>query len=115
MTRQKTQPTLDQLKDMPLGLLRAEIAQLCVDAAISDHAEVLADAEMLAMDPDPQPERIVELWNMLRGVSGGNPEEVCYCGDRRRDHLENGPCNLNGLGHGTITGDGWDDKCLKFR
>ena len=67
MSRHKTRPTLDELKKMPIGGLRAEIAQLCVDAAIADHAEVLADAEMLAMDPDPKPERIVELWNMLRG------------------------------------------------
>jgi len=67
MNRHKTRPTLDELKQMPLVSLRREIAQLCVDAAIADHAEVLADAEMLAMDPDPLPERIVELWNVLRG------------------------------------------------
>jgi len=66
MSRHKTRPTLDELKQMPLVSLRREIAQLCVDAAIADHAEVLADAEMLAMDPDPKPERIVELWNLLQ-------------------------------------------------
>ena len=65
--RHRTRPTLDELKQMPLGRLRSEIAQLCVSAAIVEHAEVLADAEMLAMDPDPQPERIVELWSLLRG------------------------------------------------
>jgi len=67
MNRHKAHPTLDELKQMPLGRLRSEIAQLCVSAAIVEHAEVLADAEMLAMDPDPAPERIVELWSRLRG------------------------------------------------
>jgi len=52
-----------------------EIAQLCVDAGLADNGEVLAEAEMLAMDPDPQPERIVELWNRLRGESGSTPYE----------------------------------------
>jgi hypothetical protein len=64
--KSKTRPTLDELKEMPLAHLRREIAQLCVDAAIADHAEVLADAEMLAIDPHPDPERIVELWSLLR-------------------------------------------------
>jgi len=49
-----------------------EIAQLCVDAGLADNGEVLAEAEMLAMDPDPQPERIVELWNRLRGETDVN-------------------------------------------
>jgi hypothetical protein len=75
MNRGKTRPTLSELKEMPVGLLRKEIAQLCVDAAIADHTEVLADAEMLGMDPDPSPERIVELWSLLRGESGSTPYE----------------------------------------
>jgi len=66
---------LDELKQMPIRLLRAEIAQLCVDAAIADHAEVLADAEVLAMDPDPKPERIAELWTLLRSESGSTVDE----------------------------------------
>ncbi len=75
MKRHKRRPTLDELKQMPVGLLRMEIAQLCVDAGLADNGEVLAEAEMLAMDPDPQPERIVELWNQLRGASGSTPYE----------------------------------------
>jgi phage tail protein X len=67
LMRQRTGPTLDDLKQMPLGHLRGEIAQLCADAGLADNAEVLAEAEMLAMDPDPEPERIVELWSRLRG------------------------------------------------
>jgi hypothetical protein len=39
-----------------------------MDAALADNAEVLADAEMLAMDPNPSPQRIAELWNRLRSI-----------------------------------------------
>jgi hypothetical protein len=67
MQQHKRRPTLEELKEMPTGLLRMEIAQLCVDSALADNGEVLAEAEMLAMDPDPQPEKILELWNRLRG------------------------------------------------
>lgn len=70
MKRQRRQLTLDELKEMPPGLLRMEIAQLVFDAGLADNAEVHAEAELLMMDPDPQPERIVELWNQLRGESG---------------------------------------------
>ena len=66
MKQPKRRPTLEELKQMPVGLLRMEIAQLCVDAGLADNGEVLAEAEMLAMDLDPQPDRIVELWNRLR-------------------------------------------------
>jgi len=45
----------------------------------------------------------------------GHPRDICYCGDYRKDHPNNGPCNLNGLGHGTITTEDWNDKCFKFR
>jgi hypothetical protein len=79
---------------MPLVSLRREIAQLCVNAAIADHSEVLADAEILAMDPNPAPERIVELWNLLLG--GGKTMD-----DKSREDFENkngrlligGPCD----------------------
>jgi hypothetical protein len=90
MNRGKTRPTLDELKEMPLGHLRREIAQLCVDAAIADHAEVLADAEMLAMDPDPSPERIVELWNLLRQSSDSASEDFQRKNGRL---LIGGPCD----------------------
>jgi len=59
--------SLEEMKEAPVGLLRLEIAKICVDAGLADNGEVLAEAEMLAMDPDPQPEKIVELWNRLRG------------------------------------------------
>jgi len=78
---------------MSLAHLRGEIAQLCVDAGLADHAEVLADAEMLAMDPDPSPERIVELGNLLRGgqtcprcgaVGAAGYELICTCLEGKR-------------------------------
>lgn len=72
----KRRPTLDELKQMPLGLLRMEIAQLVFDAALADRAELHAEAELLIMDSDPQPERIVELWNQLRGGTGSTENEV---------------------------------------
>jgi hypothetical protein len=68
MERHRKRPTLDELKELSPGLLRIEIAQLCMDAALADNAEVLADAEMLAMDPNPSPQRIAELWNRLRSI-----------------------------------------------
>lgn len=72
MKQPKRRPTLDELKAMPPGLVMMEIAQLCVDAALADNAEVLASAEALSVEPDPQPERIVELWNQLHRASGSN-------------------------------------------
>lgn len=71
----KRRPSLDELKAMPIGLLRMEIAQLVFDAGLADNAEVHTEAELLIMDPDPQPERIVELWNQLRGVSGSTEDK----------------------------------------
>lgn len=85
MKQPKRRPKLDELKQMPAGLLRMEIAQLCVDAGLADNGEVLADAEMLAMDPDPQPERIVELWNQLRSASGSTPYESASDNEPSRD------------------------------
>jgi len=76
MKQPKRRPKLDELKQMPAGLLRMEIAQLCVDAGLADNGEVLADAEMLAMDPDPQPEKIVELWNRLRESAEDHDREL---------------------------------------
>ena len=42
-----------------------------------------------------------------------HPEDICECGDYRRDHLDNGACNLNGLGH-CIPRE-WYPGCFKFR
>lgn len=72
MKQDKRRPTLDELKDMPTGLLKIEIAQLCFDAGLSENYDIQSQAEMLSMEPDPQPERIVELWNQLHRASGSN-------------------------------------------
>lgn len=74
MKQDKRRPTLDELKEMPAGLLKIEIAQLCFDAGLSENYDIQSQAEMLSMEPDPQPERIVELWNQLR-ASGSTPIE----------------------------------------
>ena len=74
MQQHKRRPTIDELKEMPIGLLRMEIAQLVFDAGLADNAEVHTEAERLMLDPDPQPERIVELWNQLRGASGSTED-----------------------------------------
>lgn len=39
-------------------------------------------------------------------------EDICYCGDYRKNHPDNGACALNGLGHGIPLEHG---DCLKFR
>ena len=39
-----------------------------------------------------------------------HPEDICNCGDYRRDHPDNGACKLNGLGHNIP-----DYKCERFR
>jgi len=41
-----------------------------------------------------------------------HPEDICHCGDYRKEHPEGGACNLNGLGHGAPMPQG---KCEKFR
>ena len=71
MKQEKRRPTLEELKEMPPGLLRVEIAQLVFDAGLADNGEIQGEAEMMMMDPVPQPERIVELWTRLRGKSVG--------------------------------------------
>lgn len=65
----KRRPTLDELKEMPPGLLAMEVAQLCVDAAIAGQQDILTEAESMMLS-QPQPEAIVELWNRLRCASG---------------------------------------------
>lgn len=39
-------------------------------------------------------------------------EDVCECGDYRRQHPNGGACDLNGLGHGVPMPEG---DCLEFR
>jgi len=39
-------------------------------------------------------------------------EDICECGDYRKQHPDNGACNLNGLGHGMPFREG---KCDRFR
>lgn len=39
-----------------------------------------------------------------------HPEDICKCGDYRKEHPDNGACGLNGLGHCIP-----DYKCEKFR
>ena len=68
--------TVEEIKAMSRSEIRTEIATLCFTAARADNGEVLAEAEMLAMDPDPQPERIVELWNQLRSDAEDRDREL---------------------------------------
>jgi hypothetical protein len=42
-----------------------------------------------------------------------HPEDICECGDYRREHPDNGACSLNGLGHGIPRE--WYQGCFKFR
>jgi len=42
-----------------------------------------------------------------------HPEDICECGDYRREHPDNGACNLNGLGHGIPSE--WYAGCFNFR
>jgi hypothetical protein len=39
-------------------------------------------------------------------------EDICECGDYRKQHPENGAWNLNGLGHGMPFSEG---RCEQFR
>jgi hypothetical protein len=41
-----------------------------------------------------------------------HPEDICHCGDYRRQHSVGGACSLNGLGHGMPFNEG---KCFEFR
>lgn len=41
-----------------------------------------------------------------------HPEDVCHCGDYRKNHPDGGACALNGLGHGISLERG---DCLQFR
>jgi hypothetical protein len=66
MQEHKRRPTLEEMKEMPDGLLRMEVAQLCVDATIAGCQEVLTDAEAMLLNVQLEPEAIVELWTRLR-------------------------------------------------
>jgi len=39
-------------------------------------------------------------------------EDICECGDYRKQHPDGGACALNGLGHGMPFNEG---ACFKFR
>lgn len=41
-----------------------------------------------------------------------HPEDICHCGDYRKEHPDNGACALNGLGHAIPRPEG---DCLRFR
>jgi hypothetical protein len=41
-----------------------------------------------------------------------HPEDICECGDYRKNHPDNGPCSLNGLGHHAPMPQG---NCTEFR
>ena len=41
-----------------------------------------------------------------------HPEDICVCGDYRKNHLNNGICLLNSLGHGIPLEIG---DCFLFR
>lgn len=43
-----------------------------------------------------------------------NEKDICKCGDYRKNHPNNGACNLNGLGH-SIPSNEPESKCLQFR
>ncbi len=46
---------------------------------------------------------------------GGDGALLCFCGDARSDHLNgDGPCKLNGLGHGLLSDDP-ANKCHAYR
>lgn len=48
------------------------------------------------------------------GPPNVNPDDLCYCGDRRSDHADGGgACKLNGLGHGV--GSATAGECEQFR
>ena len=48
---------------------------------------------------------------MTFGTPTPHPDDICHCGDRRRDHIYGtGLCKLNGLGHGV---PGY--RCTGFR
>lgn len=66
----KRRPNLEELRRMPAGLLKMEIAQICVDAALAERQEILTEAEAMLLNVEPQPEAIVELWSRLRSASG---------------------------------------------
>jgi len=47
-------------------------------------------------------------------LTGADGALLCMCGDPRSDHPNDGPCNLNGLGHG-LTSDEPANKCHAYR
>jgi hypothetical protein len=41
-------------------------------------------------------------------------DPLCECGDPRSQHPNDGPCRMNGLGHGLPSGEP-GNKCERFR
>lgn len=74
MNGEKRRPTLDELRTFR-ALWHLEIAQLCEDAAANGQDEILEDAELLMLDPDLTPEKIVELREKLQRATGSTMEE----------------------------------------
>lgn len=52
-----------------------------------------------------------ELWQVQLGRDGAL---LCACGDERKDHPNDGPCNLNGLGHGIPSSEP-EARCLAYK
>lgn len=75
MNGEKRRPTLDELREFR-GLWYLEIAQLCEDAAGNGQEEILEDAELLMLDQDLTPEKIVELREKLQRATGSTVEDV---------------------------------------
>jgi hypothetical protein len=45
---------------------------------------------------------------------GADGALLCFCGDPRSDHPDDGPCRLNGLGHG-MPSDAPENHCHAYR
>ena len=60
-----------------------------------------------------EPEKMTadDLWQIQLGRDGAL---LCKCGDERRDHPNDGECNLNGLGHG-IPSSELEARCLGYK
>lgn len=66
---EKRRPTLAELKEMPVDLLRFEAAQIGVEALFLDLFEIDRAAWALQTDPEITPERVIELRERLRLAS----------------------------------------------
>ena len=76
MQKEKRRPTLDELKTLPVELWRLEVAQISVDAEAAGQGDVQQEAEMLMLDPDITPERVVALREKSRRATGSTIVEA---------------------------------------